>query len=215
MKTALIKVQYSKIRPIEESNVWQGYMNELSEAQQTKINRFVFWEDRCRSLFGKVLLKNLLDEFGFDGSLISKIQHTPYGRPYLNLPLDFNISHSGEYVICAASLDSRVGIDIEAWKNIDFREFKMVLTDREWLKMHTGENHVPEFFRIWAQKESVIKADGQGLSIPLNRIEANNFKIVDQGFSWYLKELKIMQTYSCWLATDILNPKIELSEVFL
>lgn len=215
MENCLVKIAYAKIRLIENSSRWQDYMAQSSKKQQLATNRYLKWEDRCRTLFGKMLIKYLLEDYGYKGSLIREIERTEYGRPYLDLPLDFNISHSGDFVICAASQNCRVGIDIEEWNNIDFREFKRIFTQKEWSMMNRTKDTIPAFFNIWAQKESIIKADGRGLSKPLNEIEVNNIKVEDREVMWHLSKLDLFKGYSSWLATNQSNPQIEITEKFL
>lgn len=206
---------YARIRYIEKSAIWNTYLQILSKEQQIAIGKYIHWEDRCRTLFGKILIKYLLEYFGFDSSEIKHINHDTYGRPYLDLPLDFNISHSGSFVICAASQDCRLGIDIEEWKDINFKEFKNIFTNLEWGTMQKTQDKVPEFYNIWAQKESVIKADGRGLSRPLNKIESNQAIIKDKDIAWHLSDLKLFKGYSSWLATNHPLPTIEVEEKLL
>ena len=74
----------------------------LPESAQEKIHRFRFKVDQDRALLGKLLLCFLLrDQYGIKGPL--KLEYTEYQRPYLldHPGLDFNISHSGAYVVVA------------------------------------------------------------------------------------------------------------------
>lgn len=93
------------------------------------------------------------------------------GKPYL-VDVDdlfFNISHSGEYVVCALS-DREVGVDIEkrtkarmavAWRFFHEREVKR-------LEASSGEVRDRLFFDYWSVKESFLKYVGTGLTRPLN-----------------------------------------------
>ena len=209
----MVHILYTRIQAIEGSPAWSRYMYGLSADQQSSIQRYLRWEDRCRALFGKLLLQSQLQNFGFREDLIKEVKQTEYGRPFLDIPLDFNISHSGNYVICAASPDCRVGIDIEEWRDINYQEFRNIFTESEWERMHQIEHTIPEFFRIWAQKESVVKADGRGLTWPLDKIEANDHTIVDQDNIWYVQELDLRSGYSSWLATDKAFPQVDIAKV--
>ena len=100
-----------------------------------------------------------------------KIENCPeilrdeYGKPYLqDNPLYFNVSHSGEYLAIAVS-ESPVGIDIQGQKLIKDGMFKKVVQLEETLLI--GENRQKDFLRLWALKESFVKAEGKGLRIAL------------------------------------------------
>ena len=190
-------------------------MRALSPAQQAAVRRYVRPEDRCRALIGKILVKSLLNAFGLDGNLVRKIRFTEYGRPYLDLPLDFNLSHSGGLVICAGSLDCRVGIDVEAFRNRDYRAFKTFFTAREWRQVEGAEDSTATFYGIWVRKESVIKADGRGLSYPLNEMDVTKEVVIVQNFTWYLTALDHWLGYAVSLATSHLRPHVDIQEQIL
>ena len=94
-----------------------------------------------------------------------EILRDEHGKPYLqDNPLYFNVSHSGEYLAIAVS-ESPVGIDIQGEKLIKDGMFKKVVQPKETLLI--GENRQKDFLRLWALKESFVKAEGKGLRIAL------------------------------------------------
>lgn len=80
------------------------------------------------------------------------------GKPYLEgAPFHYNLSHSGDYVVCALS-DSRVGVDVEKILPISvkvMRRFlgKAVFSPREQM-------------RLWTRYESYGKMMGHGIPYP-------------------------------------------------
>lgn len=87
------------------------------------------------------------------------------GKPYLkNHPVYFNVSHSGEYLAIAVS-DSPVGIDIQKEKTIREGMYQKVVQQKE--QMLIGTERQKDFLRLWALKESFVKADGRGLRISM------------------------------------------------
>ena len=81
----------------------------------------------------------------------------------------FNISHSGDYVVCSVS-DREIGIDIEkrAKARMEvagrfFHEEEMAI-----LKTLEGDKQDQLFFNYWSVKESFLKYIGTGLTRPLN-----------------------------------------------
>ena len=95
-----------------------------------------------------------------------KIEITPRGKPFLkeHRGLFYNLSHSGEYAICALS-DKEVGVDIQKWRGITQTGIAdRILHEKEretfsWDKEGSEE----EFFRYWAAKEAYVKCSGEGL----------------------------------------------------
>ena len=87
------------------------------------------------------------------------------GKPYLKEgTLQFNLSHSGEYLAIAIS-ESPVGIDIQGPKTIREGTFKKVVQPQEAVLI--GSERERDFLRLWTLKESFVKAEGKGLRIPL------------------------------------------------
>lgn len=87
------------------------------------------------------------------------------GKPYLkDCSLQFNVSHSGEYLAMAVS-EQPVGIDIQATKNIKEGMYRKVVQPEE--AGLIGADRQKDFLRLWALKESFVKAEGKGLRIPM------------------------------------------------
>ena len=124
-------------------------------------------------------------------------------RPYLkSSPVDFNISHSGQFVVCAVSEKMRVGIDVEFRKEVDLSDFQQTMSQSQWEMIHAAADPLDSFFWYWTVKESVIKADGRGLQIPLTEITILNDTVRYDGLKWYLNTFKLDQLHPCCLATD-------------
>lgn len=86
-----------------------------------------------------------------------QIERTSAGKPYLKMPLFFNLSHSGEYVACVLS-DKEVGMDIQEKKAKAPDLNRRLLNEKE-----TAPKNPQEFFRLWAVKEAYVKCKGTGL----------------------------------------------------
>lgn len=84
----------------------------------------------------------------------------PGGKPTCNLPLHFNCSHSGDFVVCAVS-HRPIGVDIERIRPMNPRIFR-TLTDAERSCMEQLPPSLQDaaFLRLWTLKESWIKCRG-------------------------------------------------------
>lgn len=162
------------------------------------------WEDSQAYLLGKFLLATGLEKYGMNKRLLDALKCTPYGRPYLDVPdFDFNISHSGKYVICAISNTCKLGIDIEEIREIEINDFTGQFNEEAMFKIATAKDIYKEFFRHWTRKEAVIKADGRGLGIPINEIGMEN-NVTLEGRIWFLYEIELNDRYQAHLATSLL-----------
>ncbi|GGF03883.1 4'-phosphopantetheinyl transferase family protein [Hymenobacter cavernae] len=156
------------------------------------------WQQRvlaCRrparqqaALFGALLLQHALRSQERSYSLDS-VRRTPDNRPYLaGAELDFNVAHSGAYVVCALSTTCRVGVDIEQHTRTNIAGFRPHFRPAEWNALSTTD--LPDaFYRLWTQKEAVAKADGRGLNIPLRDIRIRQQRAELAGQCWHLQEI--------------------------
>jgi len=92
------------------------------------------------------------------------------GKPFLKGQKYFNISHSGDYVLCAVS-DCEVGADIERTERMRENTFKRIFSPAEkecYEKEHKGSKDY--LCRVWTRKESILKMTGEGLRHDLREI---------------------------------------------
>ncbi len=94
----------------------------MSLEKQERIKQFYFFRDARNCLLGDVLVRFLI--CCATGLSNNQIEFTTniYGKPFFiyNPYIHFNISHTGNYVVCAIS-DEPVGIDIELIKPIEHK----------------------------------------------------------------------------------------------
>lgn len=174
------------------------------------------WQDRQAALLGKLMLLKGLTDQGYPAGVLDRIKHSSYGRPYIEGAPDFNISHSGEYIFCAIAERGRVGVDVEKVTPIDIHDFRRFMSDEEWAGIDTSTDRLRCFYDTWTLKESVIKADGRGLSAPFTRIHfAHNKAVLDDSI-WYVARLVSNSSVSAFLAYDheneIVMQEIEIQE---
>lgn len=90
------------------------------------------------------------------------------GKPvYRNSDIHFNLSHAGNYVVCAVS-DKAVGVDIERQRKNVIRVAKRFFTQAEcdWIG-----NDSLKFSRIWTLKEAYAKLTGEGIAGTVSKAE--------------------------------------------
>ncbi|GGG85705.1 4'-phosphopantetheinyl transferase family protein [Paenibacillus radicis (ex Gao et al. 2016)] len=155
-----------------EREEWLPY---VSEERRERIARFHSAKDAQRSLFGELLARYALCEnTGRENSELKFIQNQ-YGKPKLEREQDereiyFNLSHSGQWVVCAVDY-TPVGIDVEEIKPISLEIARRFFAKDEYeaLLREPEISRQQYFYALWTMKESFIKADGRGLSLSLDQ----------------------------------------------
>lgn len=206
-------VYYTKISDSLSIEKFRYYLSTLPVYMQLKIENYRNFKDQKLILFGKLLLRTIGNEFNTKGDILNKIKYNSFGRPYVidEHINDFNISHSGDYVVCVVSNHCRVGIDIEKIdKNINILDYKSQMLDQEWFEIMNSSLKSNAFYDFWTKKEAVVKAEGEGLSIPFK-----SFQIVDnivklKNKLWHLKLIKIDLSIQCNIATDYDHSSTEI-----
>jgi 4'-phosphopantetheinyl transferase len=156
----------------ETISKWLTY---VTSERREQLIRFRFREDFLRSLVGEAMVRTIISEKVGIAPEILKIARTEQSKPFLQDYPDvhFNISHSGDWVVCAIS-DDAVGIDIEEIK-LDIIKpalIKKVLNEKEqkYFQTLSDEEKNIAFYRFWTLKEAYTKCIGRGLGIELNSI---------------------------------------------
>ena len=150
--------------PAAEPNVMEG----LWEDRKQKILRYKLVESRRQSLGAGLLLRWALQRHGV---MPEKLSYGAKGKPEAE-GLFFNLSHSGQWAVCAIS-DGPVGCDVEEIAAVRDGVAERFFTQKEveYLNRFDGEERAAAFFRLWTLKESYMKMTGEGLSLGLDRFE--------------------------------------------
>ena len=206
----MIDILYKRFAIPFSQEVLENCLSTMPAFIGEKIQRYRRWEDRQAGLIGKLLLKEALAGHGYGSDCLSKLQTDSYGRPQVDGAVDFNISHSGEFVVCVITSVGRVGVDIERIRDMNIAGFHRYFSQECWQEISAAVNGLRCFFDHWTMRESVIKADGRGLSVPLTELNVKDGKVVLDGKVWHLKKVELSSSYCCHLATDIENPELHI-----
>ncbi|TCN25189.1 4'-phosphopantetheinyl transferase family protein [Mesobacillus foraminis] len=167
----MIEIYKMKLPDFQDLNTVK-LLSYVSAERVEKILRLFKNEDKSRALMSELLIRSIIvKKFAVNNEQIL-IHRNAYGKPYISLGRDFhyNISHSGEWVLCAIS-HAEIGIDIEEIRPIEYmeiaREF-FSMKENDLLKGLTGPARLECFFELWTLKEAYIKAVGKGMGISLS-----------------------------------------------
>ena len=151
------------------------YNDYLSTDEQVKSSRFKFNIDKERFVISRAILRMLSGRFlNIDPKLI-RFNYNEFGKPHFQKQqrLKFNLSHSGDVIVIGFTRDYELGVDVEYIKpDSDFLKLAQNFfsrTEIEYLENQDSIELAKAFFRCWTRKESFIKAEGSGLSFPLDK----------------------------------------------
>ena len=129
------------------------------------------------------------------------------GKPYHKKiagkqTVDFNISHSGEFILAGFAVGMDIGVDVQEMAGCpDYWEIAgNFYTEEE------AEDVIKEgsalFFQYWAAKEAYVKALGIGLGRGMDFFSVRNGEIIEKGRNdqgWFLYPVRI-KGYAAYVA---------------
>ncbi|MBD0336528.1 MAG: 4'-phosphopantetheinyl transferase superfamily protein [Cyanobacteria bacterium Co-bin13] len=154
----------------------------LSAEERDRMNRFVFERDRIRYGLSRGGLRQLLSQYVNCEPAKLEFEYETRGKPHLCLngqraELQFNLSHSGDWVVYGVSCDRAVGIDVEQVRPLrDLQQMaQRCLTAEEQRAFEQLPSAVAQaqFFEYWTGKEAFLKATGQGLTRSMSDVRAD------------------------------------------
>jgi 4'-phosphopantetheinyl transferase len=203
-------VYYTHFKANISAELLENKLNSLPTYMRERIKSFKRWQDSLASLYGKLLLREGFAKFNVAATL-DDLMYTEYNKPYLNgNSISFNISHSGNYVVCAISneVDS-LGVDIEEIKEINFNDFPKIWTEEEWRILVSSDIKV--FYEYWTKKESILKADGRGLGLQLQSIDVRGARVEIDNKSYFISTLNLHNNYALHLTSLKKFDKVDLA----
>lgn len=178
----MLEIYIADISPLEQEELFDKLMEQVSSHRTGKVLACKNKKDRCRALAAGFLLKKALQKYQIEEQELS-YEVNAHGKLMLpeELGLFFNLSHAGDYAVCALSTEN-VGIDLEQTKERFSGERaklrlaslkKKTLTEEEKLLFEgiSFNEQISLFGRIWTKKESYAKEDGRGMLLPFAEID--------------------------------------------
>jgi 4'-phosphopantetheinyl transferase len=205
------------------------FLNLLSQDEIARADRFVFEPDRMRFVASHGWLRMTLGSYCTVHPRNLVFGSGAHGKPFLqtpSIPVQFNLSHSGLRAVLVVTRNMRCGIDIEQVRieisDQAIAERFFCARENEWLQSLPADQRIQGFFRLWSVKESILKADGKGMSIPLSDIDtssvlARTSSIVSlpeggRSLTVWVGELHAPEGYTAALAVEGSAPRVRIIE---
>jgi 4'-phosphopantetheinyl transferase len=188
----MANIYYININDKVSDNLYNRLMEIISVERRQKIERLYFEDDKKRSLFTEILIRYVaVIKENFNNSNI-RFKQNKYGKLYFQESNNcfFNVSHSGEWVVCGWS-NYEIGIDIEEITDRELELSDCFLHPSEYRYFENKEDGEKKkvFYSLWTLKESYIKFRGMGFYLPLNSF-------------WFNVDADDIQIFS----TDVIKP---------
>ncbi len=160
----MMDIYIADVSCFNNEKLYNEKINELPVRRRNKIisspNRNSFL-----SVGAGLIFNHALKKYGIDGKT-AEIDVNSSGKPYLKKhDIYFNISHSGKYVLCAAGA-SELGADIQKTGRYDIKVVDRFFhkNERLYIASLPNDRQAAAFFRMWALKESCVKAQGKSIA---------------------------------------------------
>ena len=153
-----------------------AYRALLPGEERKEAERFSSEEARTQFLLGRALLRIVLSHYVGEDPRVWVFRRSAHGKPVVAgpapLPLEFNLSHTRGLAACAVAMARNVGVDVEALRSspdhlLLARRF-FAPAELAALEALPPQRQPDAFFRFWTLKEAFVKAQGKGLSVPLD-----------------------------------------------
>jgi 4'-phosphopantetheinyl transferase len=152
----------------------------LDAAELERFHRLRFGCDRARFGITHANVRRILGAYLGREPERLLFRANRFGKPELvteaqTRPLYFNLTHSRNIALLALSMDTELGIDIEYLRPIEpeVAESNFSPTELAALSSLEGEAWLKGFYHCWTRKEAILKAEGVGLTIPLDSFDVS------------------------------------------
>ena len=218
----------------QAKSVAQSFLSILAPDELIRAKKYSFAEHRERFVIARGVLRKLLSRYAGVEPEQLRFCYGPQGKPVLaqrgSDQLCFSVSHSHRLAIYAVTLNRQIGVDVEYLRedlaSMEMAERFFATRESETIAALPAELRTVGFFNCWTRKEAYIKAQGSGLSLPLDQFEVSLAPgepatilwledELEQSRNWTLKELALFQGYigavavggagwqlTCWDWTD-------------
>ena len=157
-----------------------SYRELLSDEEKDKERQFATEALRKRFAVSRAVLRMLLQSYLSQPHETIEFHYGKQGKPFLankETDLEFNLSHSHDLIAYGFARGFPIGVDIEyinphilrhGLENAALSSF-----ERAQFQQLDHEQKIMAFYRAWTRKEAILKADGSGLSKPLENVEVS------------------------------------------
>ncbi|NQY10027.1 MAG: 4'-phosphopantetheinyl transferase superfamily protein [Flavobacteriales bacterium] len=191
----MITIKYCKTEIVDPVS-FSRLLAQLPKFMQEEVLWYKFSADRNSRLLGRLMLMSAIKESGGDEALIDTWQRDEHNKPFISGWNNFNISHSGDYVVLAYGEDS-MGIDVEQNSKDLATDLLQYFHKNEQKYILNSTDKKSAFYYVWVRKEALLKATGIGIVNGLDQHSCLSDSISISGTSWNVKSIELDLGYFC------------------
>ncbi len=202
--------------PLDDtSRTLEEYQSILSTSEREQGNRFTYPELKKRYILAHARMREILAKYINlePKNIVFRINQ--YNKPFLvdrpgQPEINFNLSHSHNLALLGIASRRSIGVDVEWVKplndymKIARRYFSPI--EHTAIVQQKSDRSLLAFYQLWAGKESIIKARGHGMQLPLNQFNLDGLinpsgkaertvKVCANGISWFVYPINLMHGY--------------------
>lgn len=156
----MIRTWIADVTELREKQKYFYYYKKVPEFRQRKADKIGVQEGKALSIGAWILFQKMKETYQLGGDVV------------------YNLSHSGNYVLCSVE-DSRtpgirLGCDLEEIKQLRLEVARHYFCESEIqyiIQQDTEEEKKEAFYRYWVLKESFMKATRMGMKLGLSEFE--------------------------------------------
>lgn len=142
----------------------------LSRSELACAGNFKSSGRREEYICGRAMLRTVLQQLTGEPASSHEITTGDEGKPVCIRGPAISIAHSGDVVVCAATDQSQIGVDVEVPCHrrdvIGIANRYFAADEAEWLSTQPADR----FYMLWVLKEAWLKAKGTGIAGGLDRL---------------------------------------------
>ncbi len=185
------------------------YWNIMCNQEQKEAQKFSNYNDQMRYAAAKILTRMLLSQYLELRNDEIHIVKTKLGKPYIqerkNIEkIQYNISHSGKFILLAFTRFAEIGIDIEYIRPLpEYLEIAHNFFSLEEERQIKNSKQQSIFYYYWTAKEAYAKAIGTGLFANFKTFSINGNNVIEHGkvkTGWEIVFLNMNENYVAHVA---------------
>ncbi len=176
----------------------------LDPKETVRADRLLDLQKKKQFIISRARLRQILGAYQKVPPSQIQFKYNNYGKPALaelyHSSLSFNLSHSDNWAVLAVADNSSVGVDLEKIDpDLNFTSLANQYFDKrenKFLEKYPTERQRRGFYRLWTQKEAMLKLNGFGFRKTTQNIEGSIT------VNWDLKTFPLLEDYICSIATQ-------------